>query len=69
MRVAMMPAASFRPFLALLALSAASGDVSLTVRSAGGGDFSSVQSALDFLAPGTNTSLGRVSLHLLGTFY
>ena len=65
----MMPAASFRSLLALLALSAASGDVSLTVRSAGGGDFSSVQSALDFLAPGTNTSLGRVSLHLLGTFY
>lgn len=44
-------------------------DVTLTVRSDGGGDFASVQAALDSLDPAVNSlTLGVVTLELLGTF-
>ena len=44
-------------------------DVTLTVRSDGSGQFTSVQRALDSLAPGLNASLGHVTLQLLGRFH
>lgn len=51
------------------ALCLANCDVTLRVYSDGTGDYSSVQAALDGLAPGKNASLGRVTLHLLGAFW
>ena len=54
--------------LFFLLVHAASADVTLRVCSDGRGDFSSVQRALDSLAPGTNASLGRVTLRLSGAF-
>ncbi len=54
----------------MLALgNAARDDVTLRVFSSGGGDFSSVQAALDSLAPGSSPSLGHVTLQLKGTFW
>ena len=43
-------------------------DVTLSVRSDGTGNFTSVQRALDSLASGHNPSLGHVTLTLLGSF-
>jgi pectinesterase len=43
--------------------------VTLRVLSGGGGDFTSVQAALDSLSPGTNRTLGPVTLQLLGLFW
>lgn len=50
-------------------LDAARADVSYTVRSDGSGQFRSVQAALDFANPGSNQSLGHVTLHIQGLFW
>ena len=57
-----------RPLSIFLALHFSVCDVSLSVRSDGTGDFTSVQAALDSLVPGVNSTLGRVTLHLEGEF-
>ena len=44
-------------------------DISLTVFSDGSGNFTSVQQALDWCAPGSNPSLGHVTLVLQGVFF
>lgn len=44
-------------------------DVSLTVHSDGSGNFTSVQAALDYCAPGVHPDLGRVTLLLRGLFF
>ena len=49
-------------------LSVARGDLTLRVRADGSGDFASVQAALDSTSPGTNASLGRLTLLLRGVF-
>jgi pectin methylesterase-like acyl-CoA thioesterase len=53
--------------LAALALAHALAPVSLNVFANGGGDFTSIQAALDSLSPGTR-SVGPVTLNLNGTF-
>jgi hypothetical protein len=45
-----------------------SGDVTWTVRADGSGNFTSVQAALDYAAPGANPDLGTVTLHILGAW-
>lgn len=42
------------------------GDVNWTVRPDGSGNFTSVQAALDYAAPGSNPDLGTVTLRILG---
>jgi pectin methylesterase-like acyl-CoA thioesterase len=53
---------------ALAASGLAVGNVTLTVRSDGTGQFTSVQAALDSLQPGSNPTLGHVTLQLEGLF-
>ena len=54
--------------LLLAARCAADSDVTLRVFADGSGDYSSVQAALDSLAPGAHPELGHVTLLLAGTF-
>ena len=55
--------------LALLAVTAAAQNVVLSVRADGTGNFTSVQRALDSLTPGSNPSLGHVTLQIEGRFW
>lgn len=68
MRVAAAALFAAAAVSASAASAAAPGDVDLLVASDGGGNFTSVQSALDWLAPGAHPGLGHVRLRLRGVF-